>query len=87
MIRAGRLTRTVTLEERTVTVSPAGTRSEAWAPIAQVRAEHPVLDKMVGMREELRQITPRWQALKTDPNLTPMQRARALQRWKEAITR
>lgn len=39
MIRAGRLSRTVTLEERTVTVSPAGTRTEAWAPVATVRAE------------------------------------------------
>ena len=49
--------------------------------------DHARTEAAIRSREELRQITPRWQALKTDPTLSPMQRARALQRWKEAITR
>ncbi|QFS82345.1 phage head closure protein [Roseivivax sp. THAF197b] len=39
MIRAGKLDRIVTLERKVETVAASGAVSEAWAPIATIRAE------------------------------------------------
>lgn len=39
MIRSGKLDRTITLQRKAETISPAGTVSDAWADFATVRAE------------------------------------------------